>query len=879
MKLRAIRLHNVRQFGGRGVALERITDGLNSFAEQNETGKSTIFDALQELLFKKHSSKDGQVRSLQPYAGGNPHIEADIEVDGQFFRIEKRFIGGPAFARVLDVVSGQEVARQDAVQGWMTETLALGDQGAGPAGLLWVRQGRSWHQGGGNAARSAALSEMVAEQLDAVTAGERMRAMMERTTSELDLQVTASGSAKSGGAYAAAIEEVNTLAAEVQELSDRHASLLRDLKERQRLERVLKAGKADSEENDRLKARLTEAEDKLTKSASDSARLPELERQFAATKKIHNDASEKLEKFVEARTAASKLQDQITECEAQLPDLQAVVEDAQTALAVANGHKKAADESVQRAEKAWQAALNEQRRQERETQLVELRATEQKAKTAAQCARDKRAEASLITIDGAMLNRIEAAARELAARKAQAAASVTSVEIDYLSDQSGWIRIGGEPLQDGAHQDIASRHTLQVDGVGSITVIPGGLDHAIDAAEHVSKAVKTLDTSLSEARVDGPTLARDALWRKEELLREARTQTEIVKTLAPDGIDALSEKVAGLDLEVQAIIGHDKVEPDAARDAFEKAKEDRSTADTALHVARENLTTVTNDLRDGSDELRNLKTLLEAEVSVTGPQSQWGPNFKDLGLQLGKAEQNLSAIQQTLSQLEGAEERHALAKAEVERLRQAERNRTDERHRIELRLEAIKQRFNNATDEGLTESLQGARDILEAAYRRRDQIELRVRALQHLDKALKAAQSAMREAYFEPVNAELRPLLERVLRGQTLVFDDDSFEPQKLQRDGRQEDIQSLSGGTQEQIAILTRLAFARLMARNGRPTPVILDDALIFTDDDRIEDMFTILNSMTTDLQILVLTCRQRAFRSMGGNILSLSDWRPKDE
>ena len=81
------------------------------------------------------------MRSLQPYAGGNPHTEADLEVDGQLFRIEKRFIAGPNFARVVEVSSDQELARQeqDPVEDWMTETLALGDQGAGPAGLLWVR--------------------------------------------------------------------------------------------------------------------------------------------------------------------------------------------------------------------------------------------------------------------------------------------------------------------------------------------------------------------------------------------------------------------------------------------------------------------------------------------------------------------------------------------------------------------------------------------------------------------------------------------------------------------------------------------------------------------------------------------------------------------
>ncbi len=46
-----------------------------------------------------------------------------------------------------------------------------------------------------------------------------------------------------------------------------------------------------------------------------------------------------------------------------------------------------------------------------------------------------------------------------------------------------------------------------------------------------------------------------------------------------------------------------------------------------------------------------------------------------------------------------------------------------------------------------------------------------------------------------------------------------------------------------EQLSVLTRLAFARLLARDGRPAPVILDDALVYSDDDRIERMFDALH------------------------------------
>ena len=102
--------------------------------------------------------------------------------------------------------------------------------------------------------------------------------------------------------------------------------------------------------------------------------------------------------------------------------------------------------------------------------------------------------------------------------------------------------------------------------------------------------------------------------------------------------------------------------------------------------------------------------------------------------------------------------------------------------------------------------------------------------------------------------------------GATLEIDDQTLLPAALTRDGQAETLHILSGGTREQVAILTRLAFARLFARTGTQVPVILDDALVHSDDDRIEAMFTALHRVARDQQILVLTCRQRAFAALGG-------------
>ena len=59
---------------------------------------------------------------------------------------------------------------------------------------------------------------------------------------------------------------------------------------------------------------------------------------------------------------------------------------------------------------------------------------------------------------------------------------------------------------------------------------------------------------------------------------------------------------------------------------------------------------------------------------------------------------------------------------------------------------------------------------------------------------------------------------------------------------------------------------FARLFARQGRHMLIVLDDALVYSDDDRIIKMFTALTRVAQDQQIIVFSCRQLAFQDLGG-------------
>jgi uncharacterized protein YhaN len=82
-----------------------------------------------------------------------------------------------------------------------------------------------------------------------------------------------------------------------------------------------------------------------------------------------------------------------------------------------------------------------------------------------------------------------------------------------------------------------------------------------------------------------------------------------------------------------------------------------------------------------------------------------------------------------------------------------------------------------------------------------------------------------------------------------------------------------LSDGTREQIAILVRLAMGAMLSSRSQNVPIVLDDALVFSDDDRIQRMFDALSRAGRQQQVIVLTCRTKAFEQLGGRSLRIEE------
>jgi DNA repair exonuclease SbcCD ATPase subunit len=159
-----------------------------------------------------------------------------------------------------------------------------------------------------------------------------------------------------------------------------------------------------------------------------------------------------------------------------------------------------------------------------------------------------------------------------------------------------------------------------------------------------------------------------------------------------------------------------------------------------------------------------------------------------------------------------------------------------------------------------------------AEVRCRD-IQEEAAALQLLARELDGAATRTRDRFAKPVVQRLAPYLQLILPQARLVLGED-LAPLALERGSTREDFARLSGGTQEQLGLLVRLAFGKLLADSGTSAPLIIDDAVVNSDDDRLMRLFQALQHAAQSHQVLVLSCRQRDFGQLGGNRIALRTW-----
>jgi len=867
MKLRSLKLHNVRRFAGQTAQIGPFGDGLTTITAENEQGKSTFFDALHVLLFSAHSSQSQEVKSLQPHSGGPVQIAAEIDIEGRAYRIEKTYLQQRS-AQVIDMATGAIVQQAGDAEAWIEAHILRAHKG--PTGLLWVRQGMTHVDPTGrdkdadNLTARRDLMSSVQGQIDTVTGGRRMDRIVSRAQAELDTLATKTLRPKANGPWKEAEDTAEALEATRDQL--------------QQQVRKLSAALAQKRS---AKARLNALND------------PELAQTRASKIKAAAEALKTAQGHLAKLNEASAALDVITREEAlvaqSLTDLDAIRARRAKLMQDLKAQQDAHAQATQ-AETTAAQALSAQKEK-----LTKLQAERQDLEAARQAAQIAQLTAQKWDRLRALARTRDAlAAPRAALQDAQSALGtmpeVTHADIEALDALQINLTVAEErhnataaklilhphdhakATRDGAlvlpntDVPIDADMTLALEGYGTLRLVPGT---AADSAKRdVLRAQMT--TQLTALGVADIPAARAALSARQEAKASAATARAQIVALAPDGTDALEATWRTLCAELnhaseaplpdperetqtaQATLAETAqrldVEIEAARaplDAMQQAVTQAITARAKASGALERLATEQETLAPASDE-DNQRASLEAKRTSLIQQRE-------------KADADVTALQALTPDVATLEAAH-------QRLVGAQTADETERRALELQLAGLTAEIGVQADASVEEKLAEAEEQLVEARTRAARYAQEAQAWALLIQELENARQAAQETYFAPIRAELTPLLAQLHAGAAFDLDPDKMLVHSITRDGVTDTLDVLSGGAYEQIAILTRLAFARLFAKQGKHVPIILDDALVHTDDARIEAIFTMLAQTAQNQQIIVLSCRTRAFSELGG-------------
>jgi DNA repair exonuclease SbcCD ATPase subunit len=898
MKICSIAVNQFKKFTT-PMGLNDIGDGLNVIVGPNEMGKSTLLDALRAALFEKYSSKAQPIVALRNDRNlAAPVVELAFEIDDGIYRIRKRFIKKP-YAKLF-CPDGRNLEGDEA-EDTLRDLLGFDEPGKtgakaetlGMWNVLWVQQGQSFGALDLPDSARTNLHSALESEVGAVLGGKRGRALLDAVDKQRSELVTSTG--KPRGDYKDLINKEDTLGSELEELRSRRNEFSKTLENLEATEETyarLSSGERDQADKKELNAaksrhaELAKLESRIEAATTDVELKKRNLQQAEQSLDERCSLKEQIKNDRKAVEAAKKTRNEVRQTE---QELRKKVEDLRKDVKKAEDGVTEADEAESRARRVLYAV-------KRDIQISELQGRYEKAHEAEkrQSAAQQGAAAILVTDED--IKTIRDAANKRDAARSSLSASATLVSFDMPSDRLAMIEVDGTPLAaDQTSVQAVEATTIMIPDYGNISLQPAieNRDILIEQQREANEALKAV---LDECSVKSVDAAEDALAKRHNYLRDAELARQEAKLHAPgtDDYDAgagpLADHIAGLktihereltDLGTETLPTEKEAEQALSSmwEGAQEAREALSTARVALVGPQDEIGRIQTELgavkaryEDGRDRLEKLRNdLAEAEKLNSDD---------DLESAVSAAKKALTDQEKAVTELEGQREGETLPQLDVRisRLEKALQDRHDKRAYLKEKIAGLRSHIEALEGAGLDEAIQQKEHEVELADEQFHRYEREVSVLSLLLSTLRSAESDAKERYLSPVLNRFRPYLQFLFPDAEVTIDENLHIVGVVRENSHEEEFDHLSMGTQEQIAVLVRLAFAEMLVEQGYPATVVLDDALVFSDDRRMGRMFDILNMAAQRVQIIVFTCREQLFEGIGGRHLSLEEVAEKD-
>lgn len=898
MKLLSATVRNYRTHRDKTVQLD---DDLVLIHGPNESGKSTLAEAIHCALFLKAKGSTNLHKAMESDHGGTPEVELRFSAGGSKHTLLKSF--GSSGNTTLES-DGQATLNGSAAEECLARLLGVDGTVSGGGieakmekrwGHLWVRQGTSdatplesveesqsqlrdkLQASSGQSILSSPVDNAVIDALQAWEKDNFTGTGKAKTHSDLDKAEKALASAKESAETARdALEQLRQAATNYEQAE---ADIERHEKNLAEAETQLKAIEAQLKtvntlrEQSKEKTRLREAiEKELKELTAADAEIREFESQL---KTLRADAAPK-EKEIEKLRTESK--------------------NKQTDYEKARSAREAASQSLSRLRSiadAWQAHCEGLQKGKVIADLSKQLKKIEKLK-----ASQKKITKELAPLEEFTTEAIEELeASEHAAKQAQLKLEAYALQIEVLeSDQS--IEINGQPLDKGQKQILSRAAELQVGSKTRIRLTPGGAEDLEAARSASEEAADALVEALKAIGVDSVEAARaqarqranlsDDLEKLEEQLEDANadaTEEELAEAeKALVQLEARRHAAVPKDESIeftqdlkQAEAAYEKAHELQAEgnQAFAQAESQENATRKAAEKAAELLGSAEEAHKQQSEAIKKLESQLDYALGKAGDSKV---RSKAINSGLANFDQAKQAEQSVVKQLDelGAEQ----LELDAQRLRESAKKDADKLKDANGRKIEARTELRSSGNQDPERELKEAEADAARCQQRFDQLDHQSKVRLHLLEKLRAARQATTAALAKPLEDAVNPYLKLLFGGSRarLHWADDgsrieSFELDRTDKQNGLFEFQKLSHGTREQVALALRLAMAQLLAvDHDGCLPLVLDDAFTHADKDRLEKLKSLLYQAShAGLQILLLSCHPENYNGLSASEVSL--------
>ena len=873
MKLTRIEIENVRRFKA-PVVIENLDSGLNLFTGPNGAGKSTLIAAVRACFFERYKTNSLALRPIDD-SSASPKITVAFETGGKHYQLTKQFLG----QKRCDLLAGSDVLDGEEAEDHLATLLGYSYAGRGLSkvehwgipGLLWIEQGAGQDLADAVGYAKDRLQGALQSMVGAVasTGGDSVIEALRFQRSEL---VTDSSRTPRGpyleakrafddldGASNELTAQLQVYRADVDRLaadSEQLASLDKD-RPWQALQTRAEAVQAQLDSAKGLQSSL----DAARREYMDAKQLGEM---YLARSEQLNASEKRRPAAVDAAEAAEV---KLAGTESELAVSKEILEAAEAELVLARNGLKDSRQASRR--KELEAVVSDLRER-----ILRMSHAFEQASLLTDNRREHQRTMAINGVDAEVL----AEARKLSGQVRDLGLQVQAVgtRVDFAVNDGVDVTLGDAKLAGNGSMIVDSPTLLAAPGI-NVTLTPGG-DEIPRLQSDMLEAKRALEAILGRLGLPDVVEAEARANRFAEAERADELLAAQLQQLAPNGLDHIESDLAAM----QAQLGSSETElsslpsPTDSVVDMETAEGREQSAIDSREVARERVAAaaLARSSAESSRDRAN-EQLAELDGQLQAPErAQMLRSVRD---GLAQAVQRRDEARARVEHLE--EQILALNLTQLEqdarRFRQSARQEEDRHRKLKEGVIELRAKVHAKGAEGIEERLADIVLRRDQAGRRLAQYARQVEVLNYLLDQLEPRRERVRQQLIAPLQTRIDHYLRMLLPDSKLEMAD-SMQPMKLlaASDSRtlgEFDLQSF--GTREQLALICRLAYADLLRESGAPTLLILDDALVHTDDARLAAMKRVLYDAAERHQILMMTCHPDRWRDLGAKTTAMSE------